>query len=110
MELARVGPGQSGTVSTPGLSAGVGALEFAAGTRLPAEGVSKHEEDELAFILEGELRAVSGGQAFSLRAGDVTLIPAGEEHWAEVVSDVRLVYALVERRARPPGETGAENG
>lgn len=79
------------------LPATVGMLTFPAGTRLPAEGVSVHAQDEVSFILKGELRATSGGTSWTLKEGDVTLIPAGEEHWADVVSDVTLCYVLLER-------------
>lgn len=79
------------------LPASVGLLSFPAGTRLPAEGVSRHDQDEVSFILSGELHAVSGGEVHTLRAGDVTLIPAGEEHWAQVTADVTLCYVLLER-------------
>ncbi len=80
------------------LPASVGALSFAAGARLPESGSSVHDQDEISFILSGVLRAESGGERFTLRAGDVTLIPAGEAHWAEVVEDVTLCYVLLEPR------------
>ncbi len=74
-----------------------GVLEFAAGVRLPLKGVSRHDQDEVSFILSGELRAVSGGEEATLRAGDISFIPANEEHWAEVVEDVRIAYVLIPR-------------
>lgn len=79
------------------LPASVGQLFFPAGTRLPLEGVSVHAQDEVSFILSGRLRAFSGDGEYTLVAGDTTLIPAGEEHWAEVLEDVTLCYVLLER-------------
>ncbi len=72
----------------------VGQLTFPAGTVLPE---TSHEQDEISFIHTGLMRAVSGGQEHLLRAGDVTLIPAGERHSAEVLEEVTLSYVLLER-------------
>ncbi len=77
-----------------GVPARVGSLHFPAGTLLPP---TSHAQDEISFIHSGVLRAVSGGQAYTLRGGDVTLIPAGEVHQAEVLEDVRLSYVLLDR-------------
>ena len=96
MDLTRLAPHRA-RLSAPGLTADVGILDVPAGTRLPADGVSRHDQDEIAFLLAGELRAWSGGREYRLIAGDATLIPAGEEHWAEVVQDARIAYALVKR-------------
>lgn len=74
-----------------------GILEFAAGTRLPITGVSTHEQDEVSFIIAGRLEAVSGGQAVTLNAGDISFIPAGEAHWALVLEDTRIAYVLIPR-------------
>lgn len=95
MEKLRSGT-QAQTFET--LPASVGTLFFPAGSRLPEESTSVHEQDEISFILSGVLRAESGGERYELRAGDVTLIPAGEHHWAEVVEDVTLCYVLLEPR------------
>ena len=94
MEKLRGGP-QSQTFEA--LPASVGTLFFPSGTRLPESGSSVHAQDEISFILSGVLEAESGGERATLRAGDVTLIPAGEHHWAEVVEDVTLCYVLLER-------------
>ena len=74
-----------------------GILEFEAGTRVPLEGVSRHDEDEISFILTGSLKAVSGDQEAELRTGDISFIPAQEEHWALVLEDTRIAYVLVSR-------------
>ena len=74
-----------------------GILEFAAGTRLPLTGTSVHEQDEVSFILSGRLEAVSGGQPATLKAGDISFIPAGEAHWALVLEDTRIAYVLIPR-------------
>ncbi|GHF28610.1 quercetin dioxygenase-like cupin family protein [Deinococcus metalli] len=78
-----------------GVPAQVGTLHFPAGTLLPS---TAHEQDEISFIHSGVLKAVSGGTAATLRAGDVSFIPAGEVHSAEVLEDVTLSFVLLERR------------
>ena len=86
-----------------GLPATVGQLFFAAGTVLPE---TSHAEDEVSFLHSGLLRARSGGQDYLLRGGDVTFIPAGEPHSAEVLEDVTLSYVLLARQetARPSSD------
>lgn len=74
-----------------------GILEFVAGTRLPLIGVSVHEQDEVSFILSGSLEAVCGDQPATLKAGDISFIPAGEQHWALVLEDTRIAYVLIPR-------------
>lgn len=76
------------------LPAQVGQLHFPAGTLLPE---TEHAQDEISFIHSGRMRAVSGGRSYLLTGGDVTLIPAGERHSAEVLEDVTLSYVLLER-------------
>lgn len=80
------------------LGATVGQLSFEAGTRLPEVGVSVHAQNEISFIHSGVLRAYNGDdpEPTLIRAGDVTFIPAGETHWAEVLEDVRLSYVLLD--------------
>lgn len=77
-----------------GRPARVGTLHFPAGTHLPP---TSHEQDEVSFIVQGVLRAVSGGRAATLRGGDVSFIPAGEVHEADVLEDVTLHYVLLDR-------------
>ncbi|GAA4020763.1 hypothetical protein GCM10022631_38270 [Deinococcus rubellus] len=76
------------------LPAQIGTLFFPAGTVLPP---NSHTQDEISFIHSGVLQTVSGGQRATVRGGDVTFIPAGEVHEAEVLEDVTLSYVLLER-------------
>lgn len=77
----------------------VGSVRFEPGQRLPVEGAGSHLEDELSYIIAGSLTGESGGQAFSIQGGDMTLIPAGEEHWAVAGPDgADLIYVMIEAR------------
>ncbi len=59
-----------------------GSVTLAPGQRVPAEGWSAHAAEELSLIVSGSLTGVSGDAPFEVGGGDVTLIPAGEAHWA----------------------------
>ena len=90
MELLTLSTGEAAILQS--YPAQVGRLHFPAGTVMPP---TRHEQDELSFIHTGVLRAVCGGQPVILRGGDVSFIPAGEEHEAEVLEDVTLSYVLI---------------
>lgn len=51
------------------------------GERVPAEGMSCHEEDEFSFFISGEVETYCNGKHSVEGAGDATFIPAGMEHW-----------------------------
>ncbi len=77
-----------------------GILEFKAGTRLPLEGTSVHDQDEISFILQGKLEATSGGETCTIQTGDISFIPALEHHFAFVLEDTRLAYVLIPRSSK----------
>lgn len=60
----------------------LGSVRLEPGQRVPAEGVSQHPVDEVSLIVKGSLTAACGGEVCELSAGEVSLIPAGEPHWA----------------------------
>jgi quercetin dioxygenase-like cupin family protein len=60
----------------------VGSVRLEPGQRVPDEGASQHPVDEVSLVVKGSLTATSGGESCVLRAGEVSLIPAGEPHWA----------------------------
>lgn len=69
-----------------------GSVTLAPGQRVPAEGWSAHAADELSLIVSGSLTGVSGEVPFAVGAGDVTLIPAGEAHWAVAGPDGAEIF------------------
>lgn len=62
-------------------------ISLTPGERVPAEGVSVHEEDEYSFIYSGEIHTYADGKYSVEGAGDATFFPAGEEHWCINKSD-----------------------
>lgn len=74
----------------------VGTARFRPHERLPAEGTGSHEGDEISYIISGSLTGESGGRPFRVGAGDLTLIPAGEEHWAVAGPEpVEIIFVMV---------------
>lgn len=69
-----------------------GSVRLSPDQRVPQDGLSSHEADELSLIVSGSLSGESGGVAFEVAAGDVTLIPAGEEHWAQAGSEGAEIF------------------
>ena len=69
-----------------------GSVRLAPGQRVPAEGWSVHMADEVSYIVAGSLTGVCGGEAFATVAGEISLIPAGEEHWAVAGSDGAEIF------------------
>jgi quercetin dioxygenase-like cupin family protein len=68
--------------SRDGAALRAGSVTLAPGQRVPADGWSTHTAEELSLVTAGSLSGVAGDDAFEVVAGEVTLIPAGEEHWA----------------------------
>lgn len=70
----------------------VGSVRLSPGQRVPDEGVSVHSADEVSYIVAGSLSGVCGGEEFETVAGEVSLIPAGEEHWAKAGPDGAEIF------------------
>lgn len=56
-------------------------ISLTPGERVPAEGMSCHEEDEYAYFISGEVNTYCDGKYSVEKAGEATFIPAGMEHW-----------------------------
>ncbi|NEW09052.1 cupin domain-containing protein [Paenibacillus sp. SYP-B3998] len=67
--------------------------------RVPLNGEGAHDQDEYSIVIKGAIETGSGGKEYLISAGDATLIPAGEAHWAYNSGDVdcEIVWVLVER-------------
>lgn len=74
-----------------------GFVSIPAGARLPLEGTNFHVEHEYSFIIKGALSGESGEKPYTIKTGEASYIPAGEQHWCVNKGDepCELVYALV---------------
>jgi len=65
--------------------------------RVPEEGWTSHEGDELSVILEGEVILVTRSDEYTVSAGTLSVIPAGVDHYSLNESDepTRLVYTAI---------------
>ncbi|MCD2204564.1 cupin domain-containing protein [Halobacterium sp. KA-6] len=67
------------------------------GERVPENGWTSHEGDELSVILEGEVTLVTRGAEYTVSAGTVSVIPAGTDHYSinETDTPTKLVYTAI---------------
>lgn len=70
----------------------VGHVRLAPGQRVPAEGTSRHAVEEVSLIVAGSLEGTSGDETFVVEAGEVTWIPAGENHVAVAGSEGAEIF------------------
>lgn len=86
--------------AVPGGNVTFGTIVIPPKTRVPVQGEGAHDEDEYSFIIRGSILTCSGGVEQVVSAGEATLIPAGESHWAYNAGDedCEIVWALVKRK------------
>lgn len=67
------------------------------GERVPEDGWTSHEGDELSVLLEGEVTLVTRDAEHTVSAGTLSVIPAGVEHYSinETDSPTKLVYTAI---------------
>jgi quercetin dioxygenase-like cupin family protein len=70
----------------------MGTVRVSGGAWVPLEGYSRHTQTEVSLILKGSLEVECGGRNSTLRAGEVVLIPAGQEHRSRALEDTELVW------------------
>jgi quercetin dioxygenase-like cupin family protein len=77
-----------------------GTVTIPSGARIPVEGTGVHEQDEYSYIVKGSLVVSIDGVEHRVKAGDATLIPAGEAHWAynDGNEEVLIIWTLVSRK------------
>ncbi len=75
-----------------------GVTKVEPGERLPAEGYTHHEEHEYSFILSGQLTGESGGEDFIIGTGELSYIPAGEDHYCQNngKENVEIFFVMVQ--------------
>lgn len=67
------------------------------GERVPEEGWTSHDGDELSVVLDGEVTLVTRDAEYTVPAGTLSVIPSGVEHYSRNESDspTKLVYTAV---------------
>lgn len=95
MKVVKLGEVESQSVNTPLFTGGdvsrqspfvpddlsnfnVGVVSFAAGAR---NKLHRHTSDQLLIVTEGTGVVATEGEERTVSAGDMILIPAGENHW-----------------------------
>jgi quercetin dioxygenase-like cupin family protein len=69
----------------------VGYVELVAGSSVP---MHQHIQEQITYIIEGELDMVIGGKAWLLTSGMYYIIPADTPHSAIAKTDCRLIDAF----------------
>lgn len=74
-----------------------GAYVIQPGERVPEEGWTSHEGDELSVLLSGEIELVTPDGEYTVEAGTLSVIPAGVDHYSvnETDEPVKLVYTVL---------------
>jgi quercetin dioxygenase-like cupin family protein len=65
-----------------------GFVEVKAGSRLPEH---KHPQEQITYIIEGELDMTIGGKFCPLRPGMYHVIPANVVHSADALTDCKVI-------------------
>ncbi|MFB6183834.1 MAG: cupin domain-containing protein [Haloarculaceae archaeon] len=67
------------------------------GERVPDEGWTSHEGDELSIILDGEVTLVTRTDEYTVSEGTFSVIPAGVDHYSvnETDEPTKLVYTAI---------------
>lgn len=68
-----------------------GFVELKAGSSVP---MHQHEQEQITYIIEGELDMVIGGKACLLTAGMYYVIPSDTPHSAVAITDCKVIDAF----------------
>src|SRR2546423_5745787 len=73
-----------------------GYVELKKGSSVP---MHQHMQEQITYIIEGQLDMVIGGKACSLTSGMFHVIPSGTPHSATAITDCKVIDAF-----NPPRE------
>jgi quercetin dioxygenase-like cupin family protein len=61
------------------------------------QGLSEHTApyDAMAYLLEGEMVITIAGKPFTLKGGDVLLMPADQPHALDTVQSARMLLVMI---------------
>ncbi|PHQ37874.1 cupin [Halorubrum persicum] len=74
-----------------------GSYVIQSGERVPEEGWTSHDGDELSVILEGDVTLVTRDTEYTVSEETLSVIPADVEHYSinETDSPTKLVYTVI---------------
>ncbi|WP_432663092.1 cupin domain-containing protein [Wukongibacter baidiensis] len=77
----------------------MGKAVIKSGARIPEDGFGVHDAEELSYIIKGSLKSATKQDKTTVKAGDFSYIPAGEEHWCQNISneDCELIWFLLKK-------------
>lgn len=73
----------------------LGVISFSAGSR---NKMHRHTSDQLLIITEGTGTVATNSEERTVTAGDVVLIPAGEDHWHGAPGDTPMTHISIQAK------------
>ncbi len=66
------------------------------------QGLGEHTApfDALVYILKGKARITVSGKVFSLKAGEILLMPANKPHGVEATSRMKMMLVMIKSASR----------
>jgi len=66
------------------------------------QGLSEHTApfDALVYILKGKVRITVSGKIFSLKAGEMLVMPANKPHGVEATSRMKMMLVMIKSASR----------
>ena len=79
-----------------------GVVSFSAGSR---NKFHTHTSDQILVVTEGTGTVATKGEERTITAGDVVLIPAGEEHWHGAPGDTPMAHIAITAKDSKTNQT-----
>lgn len=90
------------TVKVTGSSSGsMSVVEFTAPRGFGPPLHQHRDEDELFYVIDGEMTARFGGETLEAGTGSCFLLPAGKPHTFQIVSDVARLLTIAAKTGNP---------
>lgn len=83
-----------------GIEIQVGTVFLSEGSRIPNQGFTQHEEEEISIMVKGKIAMLrhDGSVKNILTAGKIVYIESGELHAGNVIEDTKIIYLLIRNK------------